>query len=82
MPKGATVHGFFMEKEKALNAVRDNAGDIRESSYDYAFVEKIGEGLYNVTKERWFFKWDQKARQYVEIKEPEGMKNMIGFSMK
>lgn len=71
--------GFFYEKEKALDAVHNNAGDINETIYDYAIVEEVEPGLYPCSTVRWLYKFDYKTKQYNPIEEPEILSHMCGI---
>ena len=77
----ARLVGFFTTLNKAAVAVEYNHGDIWEGCYDYAIIEKIEEGLYGTTHERWFYMYIKTAGKYVRIEEPEGFKHFCGFGI-
>lgn len=77
----STTIGFYMSKDKAFNAVKSNALDMRETCYDFALIEETEEGLYKPSKERWWFKYNRSIDGYKEIPEPEGYKRFSGFSI-
>jgi len=74
------VFGYYMNKSVAINAVKENALDIRETIYDYMIVEKVVEGLYQPSMERWFFKATD-DNKFEEINEPSFMQHFVGISM-
>lgn len=65
----ARTFGYYNERDVAIRMVELNNLDIRECLYDYAVVEYITEGLYNLAEERIFFKWNDDTRKF-EIIEP------------
>lgn len=73
--------GFFTTLNRAKVSVEHNCGDIWEGCYDYAIIEKVEEGLYGTTHERWFYKYNKAADGYVRIEEPEGFKHFCGFGI-
>lgn len=81
LPSGMRVVGFYRDKERAIAAVEKNTLDIFEYYYEYALVERVDEGLYNVTEERQFFKWDHKLGSYQAIDEPKELAHIAGFTM-
>lgn len=60
--------GYYDTRSVAIRAVKLNNCDIHECLYDYAVIEYIPDGLYNVAEERIFFKWNEKLYGYKEIK--------------
>jgi len=87
--------GWFQDKEKAIQCIRENWGDIYECGYyNYALVEKISEGLYNIggaqegLEESWFTVepiQDEEGcvRDYniEETNKPDFLDKVINFSM-
>ena len=65
--------GFYHEMADAIEAMHENACDIRECCYDYGFVLKQTPGLYsNVGKDdRIYFKWDDNKQGFYETEEPK-----------
>lgn len=80
-PIGVRTMGFYFDKKTAVEVVENNETDLNETIYDYAIIERVQEGLYNCTNERTFYKFNYETREYEEIEEPEGFKNIIGFSI-
>lgn len=62
----ARTFGYYNDRDVAIRMVELNNLDIHEYLYDYAVVEYIPEGLYNIAEERIFFKWNEE-KQIFEI---------------
>ena len=75
------VVGYYSSKEDAIECVKGNYGDIWETCYNYAVVEKIEEGIYNATREREFFKYNEESDCYEPYIEPLFMEHIIGLTM-
>lgn len=82
-PENGSVRtfGFFEEKNKAFQAVKENWCDLHECLYTYAIVEYITEGIHSFCEERWFFEYNFETRGFDEIKEPEGYKTFTNFAI-
>lgn len=59
--------GYYPHKEWAIDDLHKNNLDIREAVYDYAVVEKIPMGLYQLAEETIYFKWDEEKQGFYEI---------------
>lgn len=75
------VVGFYNKREHARECVMGNYGDIWETCYNYAVIEKIEEGLYSDLNDREFFKFDLETRTYKPYPEPDFMNNYVGLTM-
>lgn len=75
------VVGFYVDKNKAFQAVKENWADIHEYTYDYALIEEVSEGLYDAPSTRWFFKFNKDLEQYEEIPEPILFNHLCGLTM-
>lgn len=73
--------GYYTDKNKAINAVKENALDIRETIYDYMIIEEVNEGLYAPALNRWFFKATNQ-NTFKPIEEPSFMNHFAGISMR
>ena len=62
--------GWRPTLELAVETVETNMCDIWEYCYDYACIEELDYGLYPISRERWFYKYNQKTGRYEEIDEP------------
>lgn len=62
--------GLFWKKEDAFDILHHNYGDLWEAGYyPYAVVEEVGEGLYPLKINHWFFEYHNEQEVYVEIDE-------------
>lgn len=70
--------GFYYDKQDAIDAMHENACDIRECLFDYGYVIEQHEGLYDCpgSEQRIYFKWDKDRKGFFEAKEPEAMKRL------
>ena len=70
--------GYFLDYEIAVEAMHENACDIRETVFDAGFILKKKEGLYNCcgSDERTYFEWDPDREGYFETEEPEAYKHI------
>lgn len=75
------VPGWYADLDECRKAVINNRDDIWECCYDYACIEKIDEGLYNVDSWCEWYHYDIKTGKYELIKRPEFDKYFIGRSM-
>lgn len=64
---GSRTFGYYPHKEWAIEDLHKNNLDMREAVYDYAVVEKIPMGLYQLAEERIFFKWDEDKQGFYDI---------------
>lgn len=62
--------GFFEKLEEAEKIVLNNGGDIWETCYDYAVIEKIEYGLYPFSEVVNFYKYDMDKNIYFETELP------------
>ncbi len=72
---------FFYDLSDAQEAVEFNMGDINETIYDYAVIEKIGPGLYPHCINRWFYKFNYKDDAYECIIEPDCISKNSTFAL-
>ena len=75
------VVGWYPEYSIAVEAVRENRLDINEEMYDYAVVEEMEPGLYPNVVQRQFFEYDRNSDSYLEIEEPECVKQIVNFGI-
>ena len=82
---GTRCVGYLSNKEKAIDAVTNNACDIYEAgAYPYAIIECIEEGFYQYDFEPLWFKYNKESEQYDKLeKEPDfiGGKT-VGFAIR
>ena len=65
--------GFFVERETAIKAVRENWGDIHIDTYDVAWIECITPYILAWSTERVWFRWDDENGVYVDSAKPSGI---------
>lgn len=79
--------GWFSNFEQANKAVRENLGDMHETTYNYIIVEKHIEGIMGVAfDEKPHVQWYKWKRNLIDgnfkpCKVPECAGNTIGFGM-
>lgn len=73
--------GYYTNKDKAFNAIINNACDINETCYDYALIEEVEEGLYNAAMHRYWFEYNRAKDKYEPIEEPDFVKHFSGFTI-
>ena len=73
--------GYYSDEAVAVQALNENWTDMREYLYDYAVIEKFGEGLCPLATERKFFKWDNERNGYYIIDEPECCVHLCNFAI-
>ena len=62
--------GFFIDRETAFKAVRENWGDIHNGKYDVAWIECITPYLLAWATERVWFSWDEEKGGYFKSEVP------------
>lgn len=67
------IAGFYYERERAVEALHENALDIRETIYDAAFLLRRYPGLYQAVGKdgRTYFLWDAQRGGFYEAEEPD-----------
>ena len=81
---GTRCVGYLSNKEKAINAVINNACDIYEAgAYPYAVIEYIEEGLYQYDFEPLWFEYNKELDEYEQLcKKPDCINsNTVGFAI-
>lgn len=82
---GTRCVGYLSDKEKAINAVINNACDIYEAgAYPYAIIEHIEEGFYQYDFEPLWFEYNRESEQYDRLeKEPDFIgEKTVGFAIR
>lgn len=64
--------GFYYDLDHAIEAMNENACDIRETCYKAGFILCQFQGLYNpcCTEQRMYFLWDDTKQGYYQTEEP------------
>ncbi len=73
--------GYYKDYNMALRVLHGNRTDIWETCYDYAVLEKFGEGISPYCEERHWFKYNRERDGYFEIEEPECVKHLCNFAI-
>lgn len=73
--------GYYKKKEDAIYAVENNVCDIFEMTYNYAVIEIIEEGLYEIDVDPLFFKYNFKKKKYEKCKKPEILNGYVGLCL-
>lgn len=75
--------GYFIDKDKAKEAVLSNSGDMQERRYLFAVIEQVPEGVYPIgdrSEEEWF-KWNFEEEKFEPSEKPSDLENTYGFSI-
>ena len=73
--------GFFFNREKAINEVKNNSLDIFEGEYYFVVIERVVNGFYATPIEEIWFKYNRNLDKYYEIEKPEPLKNICNFGI-
>lgn len=81
--RGTRCVGYFEDPERAVEAVRENWGDIYEMGfYPICVVETLSQGIYPDTLSVRWFEWDKESGGYQEREEcPEDLKRIVNFAL-
>ena len=65
--------GFYYDLDAAIEAMNENAGDIRETCYNAGFILCRFQGLYDGcgTWARMYFVWDEEKQGFFQQEEPK-----------
>ena len=77
-----TTWGYYADQNKAVQALHGNWTDMWETCYNYAVLEKIGEGLIPDVEYIQLFKFDRERNGYFEIEAPKGHDRFGPFAIK
>lgn len=74
--------GYFRSDKTAMLCVLHNMGDIHENGYyNYAVIERLGEGLYPHPEHVQWFKWDDELNGFIDCETPKGYENVTNFGI-
>ena len=73
--------GWYSDMDGALEAVKNNDGEIHECRYDYAVIEEVKEGIFAITVREFWFKWNNKKSSFISIRKPKGTMNTINWGI-
>lgn len=79
--RGHRCWGWFLTKERAIEAVEGNYGDINECGhYEYAVIESAAEGILGILNgEEVWLEW--REGRYVQCDKPADFHNVVNFGM-
>lgn len=75
------VIGWFSSKEKAIDILEHNTGNIWEGYYDYAILEKVDEGLYPHSDRPELYKYSKEMNKYCRIELPKSFERFTNFTI-
>ena len=75
--------GYYFSKNEAIEAVKNNTGDLVECGYySHAVIEEIKEGILQVDlTPLWFRFTDQEVGKAVEIDRPPDQIGIVNYGM-
>ncbi len=82
--KNSRTWGFFVNKEEALDALKNNRTDLWEYTYNYAVLEPYYEGIsgYCFDESREWFMYNETMDSYIPLgNEPEEVKGYASFAI-
>ena len=73
--------GYFETYEEAKDVVLNNILDIFERLYNYAVIEEVSPGLYELDLNPHWFKISDDYDSYHEIEKPKFAEHIVGFGI-
>jgi hypothetical protein len=73
--------GYFSEQEVAVKTIESNWGDFWETIYNYAVIENVPEGVYQIDHNPLWFQYDRDTEKYKPIDRPEETLHQCGFGI-
>lgn len=76
--------GYVSSREKALDIVMNNRGDLYEAGcYPYVVIEYIPEGIYQYDQKPIWLEYDERIDKYVIMHEQPSCiaKHLVGFAI-
>lgn len=73
--------GYYHEYDAAEEIVIDNGGDMWETIYTYAVIEKVFPGLYSHDTDPKWFKHDIPTGKYIKLDDNPLDKNVCGYGI-
>ena len=79
----ARTVGYYFTYDDARDAVVNNYGDIHETIYNYALIEKVAPGIYNgaTADSRSLFSYNKEKKTYDPVEEPAFLSNFYGIGI-
>jgi hypothetical protein len=73
--------GYYELALDAIRAVVGNRGDIQESLYNYAVIEKLGEGIHPSPDKEVWFEWDEDDNSWSPTDKPDWSKGITNWCL-
>lgn len=80
-PKATRCFGYFTTFNRAVEAIKENRGNMEECLYDYLVLEEFGEGIFNCSEKEVWFRWDDSLRKWNGVYKPEELENIVSFGI-
>ena len=71
--------GFYTSVDEARETIKNNRGDLWETIYDYATIEKASEGLYGGHNLHEWYKYNRETDRYERIETPKFERHICGI---
>jgi hypothetical protein len=79
---GCRTVGWFKTEEEAKEIVENNCGDIYECGYyQYAVVEEYESGLYIMSYEKQWYRWNKEQEKYEPIRKPSKFNRICNYAI-
>lgn len=79
--KGSNCVGYVDSLLEAIEILQENRDDINETIYDYAVIENIPQGIYQIDQNPIYFKFNYKEHKYERCNKPESLGRLVGFAI-
>lgn len=73
--------GYFSDQDIAIKTIESNWGDFWETIYNYAVIENIPEGIYQIDPNPLWFQYDRDTEKYKSIERPKETLHQCGFAI-
>ena len=73
--------GFYKNFLEAEEEVKNNSCDMYEHLYNYIVIEKLNEGIFQVSTERKTYKFNFETRKYENCESLKALDNAITISI-
>lgn len=73
--------GWFDSEAEAKIAVRDNAGNMQESLYNFLVIQQYQMGVPTLATVLAWYEWGRKTCQWEPCECPDTLKNVCNFGM-
>lgn len=73
--------GYYKDFLEAEEEVKNNSYDMYEYLYNYVVIEKLDEGIFQVSTERKTYKFNLETRKYENCESLKALENAITISI-